>query len=569
MLPGWARVLIGYPVLQFKLQALDRFRRKLVGVAAVQEERLQSMLRLTAGSAFAKDFGLDRVKTVAEFRRALPVAGYERMAPYVDRVKAGEVTALFRAGTRILMFATTSGTTAAMKSIPVTTASLDEYRDSWTVFGLAVAKQYPHLPYAGVIQLASNWRVGTTPSGVPTGSITGLLFERMHNMMRFSHVAPPAVSALTDSAMRYYLTLRLGLQRRDTAVINAANPSTLLTLARRLDEQKEDLIRDVHDGTLKDAKTYPAAIQRRLTYMLKADPATARALDAVVLRTGHLYPKDAWNLTLLCVWTGGTLSSYLKQLPEYYGDLPRRDHGLSASEARMTIPLQNDVPYGVLNVAGSFYEFIPEAEYGRPDPRTLLGHELEVGASYYVVLTTSGGLFRYDIADVVRCEGFEAEAPLLTFLNKGSQIANLTGEKLSAYQVTQAVSAVQKRLDVYLGEYVVAPAFADPPGYHLLIEAARFPAEDLAAQVERLVEDELMRTNVEYAEKRNSGRLEPLILTPARDGSFRELRQRRLDAGTPPEQYKHPFLIPSLEFVPQVALGVSGRRRAGHGRRTS
>ncbi len=274
--------------------------------------------------------------------------------------------------------------------------------------------------------------------------------------------------------------------------------------------------------------------------------------DAIAQASGHLYPKDAWKLALLCVWQGGTLSSYLKQLPEYYGELPLRDHGLSASEARMTIPLQDNVSFGVLNVTGSFYEFIPEGERDSPNPRVLLAHELEKGQNYYVVLTTSGGLFRYDISDVVRCEGRDGTAPLLTFLHKGSQIANLTGEKLSAFQVTQAVSAVQKQLDVYVGEYVVAPSFGDPGHYEMLIEEAAFPPKDLAAMIERLLDQQLQQANFEYAEKRRSGRLGPVRVTRARNGAFQALRAKRVDSGTPPEQYKHPFLIPDHGFAASV-----------------
>ena len=55
--------------------------------------------------------------------------------------------------------------------------------------------------------------------------------------------------------------------------------------------------------------------------------------------------------------------------------------------------------------------------------------------------TTSGGLYRYDIQDVVRCVGFEGQAPLVEFLNKGKHFCSLTGEKLSEHQAVSAVKA--------------------------------------------------------------------------------------------------------------------------------
>ena len=43
---------------------------------------------------------------------------------------------LFGQGTKVLMFAMTSGTTNRPKTIPVTTQSLDDYREGWTIWGI-------------------------------------------------------------------------------------------------------------------------------------------------------------------------------------------------------------------------------------------------------------------------------------------------------------------------------------------------------------------------------------------------------------------------------------------------
>src|SRR5690606_28034402 len=144
---------------------------------------------------------------------------------------------------------------------------------------------------------------------------------------------------------------------------------------------------------------------------------------------------------------------------------PLRDHGLSASEARMTIPFEDDDPAGVLDVAGNFYEFIPEEEYGKPSPRVLRAWELDPGANYYIILTTPGGLIRYDIADVVRCDGNYLGVPRLAFLHKGSHIANMTGEKLTAHHAARAVAAVQEAYGVTLGHSVLTPDPGPLPGY--------------------------------------------------------------------------------------------------------
>ena len=94
----------------------------------------------------------------------------------------------------------------------------------------------------------------------------------------------------------------------------------------------------------------------------------------------------------------------------------------------MTIPLQDESKNGILDFQSSYFEFIPEDQYGSKDPCILEAHELEEGHSYYLLLTNCGGLFRYDIRDVVRCVGFQGQAPLLEFLHKGAHCTNIAGE---------------------------------------------------------------------------------------------------------------------------------------------
>ncbi len=113
-----------------------------------------------------------------------------------------------------------------------------------------------------------------------------------------------------------------------------------------------------------------------------------------------------------------------------------RDVGLIASEGRMTIPMADATPSGVLDITTHYFEFIPEEEIDSPQPTVLAAHELKEGRTYFILPTTSYGLYRYNIYDVVRCTGFYNQTPLVEFLSKGAHFANITGEKLSEYQVT-------------------------------------------------------------------------------------------------------------------------------------
>jgi hypothetical protein len=341
-------------------------------------------------------------------------------------------------------------------------------------------------------------------------------------------------------------------------MIIAANPSTLVNLARAGDLEKESLIRDIRDGTLSTRFDIPpevrAALERRIR---KQHPERARALEEIVQRTGTLYPKDCWPTG--CVignWMGGSVGAYLRHYPRYYGDTPVRDIGLIASEGRMTIPMRDGTPSGVLDVTSHYFEFIPEEEAGSPQPTVLAAHELQEGRAYFILLTTAYGLYRYNISDVVRCTGFHNGTPLVEFLSKGAHFANLTGEKVSEYHISGAMADVQRTLDLTLTAYSVAPCWDDEqPYYCLFIERPDLADREQGVQLMAALERRLAEINVEYASKRESHRLGPMRLALLPAHTWQQWDRARLArTGGTLEQYKHPCLINDVQFRGSVPV---------------
>jgi hypothetical protein len=277
-----------------------------------------------------------------------------------------------------------------------------------------------------------------------------------------------------------------------------------------------------------------------------------------VNRTGTLYPRDAWPAPfLLGNWTGGSVGAYLRHYPRYFGDNVIRDVGLIASEGRMTIPVSSGTPAGVLDVTSHYFEFIPEAEADSKNPTVLGAHELEEGGRYFILLTTGYGLYRYHIYDLVRVAGFHNRTPLVEFLSKGAHFANITGEKLSEYHVTQSMAEVLREMDLTLNVYSVAPIWPndddEQPCYGLFVERGDLPSESAALELTQRLEDRLARVNVEYESKRASQRLGALRLEMVPpDFWSRWDRERLLRNGGALEQYKHPCLIGDMNFYRQV-----------------
>ena len=95
----------------------------------------------------------------------------------------------------------------------------------------------------------------------------------------------------------------------------------------------------------------------------------------------------------------------------YFSQAPVRDIGLVASEGRMTIPLADGTPSGVLDIQSHYFEFVPEEESDSVRPTVLSADEVEVGCRYFILLTTSYGLYRYNICDLVQVTGFHNAYP--------------------------------------------------------------------------------------------------------------------------------------------------------------
>jgi hypothetical protein len=548
------REIAGLPLLHRARARARAFLDQARLADEVQRDLLLSRVARHADSQFGRDHHFAEIRSPADFRRRVPIGGYDRHEPYIDKVRQGDLGALFGPGTKVLMFALTSGTTNRPKTIPVTRESLANYKDGWTIWGIRAFDAHPSILAGGlqpILQLASDWRESFTPAGIPCGAITGLTAQMQNPLIRITYCMPPSASKIKDVESKYYLALRLSAYR-DVGATVAANPSTVLGIARLGDREKETLIRDIADGTIDPKWSIPDDVRRSVRLRTRwKRKATARRLEAIVGRTGRLLPKDYWpNLEFLANWTGGTMGAYLRGYPEYFCDRPVRDIGLIASEGRFTIPLEDGTPAGVLDIARHYCEFIPEGQEGKDDPETVEAADLLEGRNYFIVPTTAGGLYRYMIHDLVRCVGFEGKAPLLEFLNKGAHFSSLTGEKLSEYQVVAAVNAAQRALDLPLRSFLVLPSWGDPPHYNLLVEDADVPDHAALDRLAAEVEVQLRRVNLEYENKRETLRLGAIRPFRIPAGSWADFQRRRLSrSGGTVEQYKQPCLLSDLEAI--------------------
>jgi GH3 auxin-responsive promoter len=545
----------------------ERFRADAQNARAVQDRLLQSLIRDSQDSDFGRAHRFADIKTYDDFIERVPILPYEYLAPWVEKVMAGDTGAMFGRHRRVHMFAMTSGTVGKPKFVPVTDRFIRDQRDGWNTFGIKALLDHPSAILKPILQITSPMDEQRTSSGTCCGAITGLMAANQKRLVRKYYVAPLPVAYIPDTLARRYTIMRLAMPA-DVGWIVTASPATVLQLAKIGESHAEDLIRDIRDGTLSDSMEIPDSVRDALKPRLSPDAKSANKLARLRESSGTLRPHQYWNLGFLANWTGGTMGLHLNEFPKYFGDTPVRDIGLIATEGRMSIPFDDRTPAGACTVSSVFFEFVPAEEYGRENPTVLRIHEVEAGRDYFILITTSAGFYRYDICDCVRVVGFLGQSPMIEFLHKGAHVSSLTGEKITEQQVVLAFDRAIRDQGLSASSFVLAPRWDEPPYYQLYIESGRdqsggFDTANQFVHLARSFDEHLSKLNIEYASKRKSDRLKIVQVAIVPHGTFarmdndRATRHRRAN-----EQFKHQYLLAQVNEDSELsALVENGATR--------
>lgn len=491
---------------------------------AAQKSLLLSILRQNADTVFGREHGFEKIKTFQDYHNAVPIREFEEFRPYINRIVAGEKSVL--TAELPFMFNMTSGTTGEPKYIPVTETS-DRLASGLMIQWLyRILINHPQFLSHATVGIVSPAIEGYTPSGIPYGSVSGRIYQRFPALVRRSYAIPYLVFELKDYDEKYLAIARMALAR-EISFLSTPNPTTLLRLAEVATANRETIIRAIHDGVLGLEYSKQPEIVAQLQKRLKPQPQLAKELEKIANKTDALLPKDCWHhLQNLGCWTGGSVGVQAKKLACYYGNIPIRDLGYLASEARVTLPYQNNTPSGILALTLNYYEFIPEKEIDNTEPSILLSHQLELGKRYSILLTTTAGLYRYQINDIVEVTGFYQQTPLLAFIRKSKDMSNITGEKMHVNHLLIAMEEVQKEFDLLIKMYRFTPDLENLR-YHIWVEFTQFPPESSLSQIILRIDAQLCKVNCEYSQKRQSKRLHAPYLHLMRPGwSEAEMRSR-------------------------------------------
>lgn len=438
----------------FKLR-YNRIKHYINEPEVVQQSLFKTIIASTAQTEFGKTHNFHQIKDYQGFIKNVPLQEYETIKPYIERMMMGERDVLTNGVVK--HFAKSSGTTNdKSKYIPTPDVFIQKchIRSTWDVMTL----HYHRFPDAkiflgrGLVMGGSKEPFPQNPSTI-IGDVSALMLSN------FPFVGKP-----------FHL------------------PDLETALLANWDEKIERMARQIAYSDMRMLGGVPT-----WTFVL---------LRRVMEMRGVSHLSDVWPNLELYVHGGVSFHPYQEQFDEIF---PKKNiHYLeiyNASEGFFSISDSDEEGMLLLLNNGIYYEFLPLSELHSIHPKTVQLHEVEVGVSYVIVITTLSGLIRYMPGDTV---AFTSKKPYrIKVTGRTKQFVNAFGEEVIVDNTDKALTQTCVQTGAKVAEYTVGPIYfnaSGKAGHEWYIEFDQEPTN--LETFNELLDKNLQKINSDYEAKR-------------------------------------------------------------------
>ena len=513
------------------------------------EQTLREILTYAKDTVYGREHFFDDIleakddkELYARYQKWVKPNEYEDLRPYVERHKHGEPDVLFPG--KPVLYATTSGSTAEPKWIPITDRYLKTIYGKMTKVWLYNFIQNRHKVFAGkILSIVGKVVEGYAPDGTVYGSVSGVTQRDCPGFVKKLYSNPQCVYSIADYTARYYVLMRMGIEQ-DITLIVTANPSTIVELQNNVNKFYDEYVEDIEKGTLKADLNIDPEIRKELEACLHPNPKRAAELRELKAKYGTVLPKHYWpNMQILNTWKCGNTKIYLDKFKDSFPkQMLHQEFGYFASECRFGL-VMDDTVNSVMFPHMHYYEFVKEEEMDSPNPTYYQLHELVEGQRYCPYVTTFAGLYRYNMNDLLEVGPNFRNTPTVHMIQKTHGIVTMTGEKLYERQFIQAVHEAEEATGMKTRFFI---GFAELPEsrYNFYYEFADLSTTQ--AQAEKFteaVDKALQNINIEYKTKRESLRLKDAVTYRLQFESFEHFKERCIAEGARDGQFKLNLLL--------------------------
>lgn len=471
--------------------------------AAAQRHVLQSLISDAQYTAFGKKYAFAKLFTIKEFKERVPLHEYDDMRPYIDRMMEGEENVLWN--TPITWFAKSSGTSNdRSKFIPVSEESLKEnhFKASKDV----LTNYYKNFPSSNLLTgkslvVGGSHQISRLSEDVQCGDLSAVLMQNSPFWGQWLRT-PELSIALLDEWENKIEKLALVTAEENVTMLAGVPTWTLLLLKRILE--------------IKEKKTI----------------------------------KEVWPNLELYINGGVSFIPYRSQFekiigsPINYLEIYNASEGFIAGQEK-----PEDDGMMLFTEHGIFYEFLPAENYNKPKAKTLGLQNVQLHVNYAIVISTTGGLWRYIMGDTVEFVSLNPYKIKVT--GRLKHYMNAFGEEVIIDNADKAIAAAAQKTNSIVKDYTAAPVyFSDNSNgaHEWLIEFDKQPV-NLKDFIEEM-DTALKSLNSDYEAKRHKSiALRLPIVHSLPEGTFTEWLRTKGKVGG---QHKVPRLSNERKIVEEI-----------------
>ncbi len=423
---------------------------------ATQREVLQDLVTHGQYTEFGRQYGLNKLFSVKDFKKTIPIHEYDELKPYIDKLMQGEPNLLWN--TPVNWFAKSSGTTSdKSKFIPITQESLNDchYQASKDVLTM----YYNFNPDSDLLTgkglvVGGSHQISLLNEDIQYGDLSAVLLQNAP--LWSGWIRTPELSiALLDEWEEKLEQLALSTINEDVTSISGVPTWTILLIKRILQITKKQTL------------------------------------------------KEVWPNLELYIHGGVSFVPYRAQFQQLVGEGVHYMEIYNASEGFFAAQ-DSPTADGMLLLLqhGIFYEFMPVEEYGSSKPKTVGLQEVVIGKHYALVISTNGGLWRYLVGDTVQ---FTSLYPFrIKVSGRLKHYMNAFGEEVMVDNTDKAIEQACLKTGAVVNDYTAAPVYIsnESNGCHQWLIEFNTPPTDLQAFAYEL-DDALKSVNSDYEAKRH------------------------------------------------------------------
>ncbi len=421
-----------------------------------QRDVLQGLVTQAQYTEFGRQHNFHALFSISEFKKTVPIHEYNDLKPFIQRIMEGEQNVLW--DTPVYWFAKSSGTTSEKsKFIPVSEESLTDCH------------------YKAAKDVLTLYYNSNPDSELLTGK--GLVIGGSHTINPMNREAQygDLSAVLLQNSPFWGHWLR--------------TPDLSIALM----DEWESKIEYLAHNTINEVVTSISGVPTWTLVLFK------RILEI----TGKQTISEVWPHLELYMHGGVSFTPYRDQFQKIIG---KDIHYLEMYNASEGFFAAQDVPddEGMLLFLdhGIFYEFMPVAEYGKPEPHTVGLDHVEIGRNYAPVISTNGGLWRYLVGDTIQ---FTSLYPFRVKVSgRLKHFINAFGEEVIVDNTDHAIAEACHLTGAVISDYTAAPVyFSDHRNgcHEWLIEFEKAP--DNLSQFTHELDSALKRINSDYEAKRH------------------------------------------------------------------